>query len=297
VTALLERLQADGEGARPAPLLVHYANYGYARRGCPGWLVEGVEGWRAAGGRRLVTLFHEVYATGPPWRSSFWLTPRQRRLARRLADASDAVVTTLPVYAELLAGCGHRGSVEVLPVFSTVGEPAVVTPLAERLPRLVVFGGRGVRSRAYGGQLAALEASCRALDIEEVVDVGPSSATLPATVAGRPVTALGMLPAGEVSRHLAAARVGFLAYPPAFLPKSTIFAAYCAHGLLPVCAWSRPQRGAVAAGRHFWAPGCPAQPTDLAALAVNAKNWYNKHSLSFSSRFIADLLREPRGPG
>ena len=36
---------------------------------------------------------------------------------------------------------------------------------------------------------------------------------------------------------------GFCSYPPAFLPKSTVFAAYCAHGLLPVCAGRRPPGG------------------------------------------------------
>ena len=66
---MARQLAATGATA----VLLHYVNYGYAPRGCPAWLVRGIARWRSgATGRRLVTYFHEVYATGPPWRSSFW---------------------------------------------------------------------------------------------------------------------------------------------------------------------------------------------------------------------------------
>ena len=56
-------------------VLLHYANYAYQRRGCPARLVAGLEAWRRSGGGRLVTVFHEVYAEGPPWRSSSGSAP------------------------------------------------------------------------------------------------------------------------------------------------------------------------------------------------------------------------------
>ena len=60
-------------GAAAAAILLHYANYGYEPRGCPAWLIGGLAAWKARARCRLVTVFHEVHATGPPWRSSFWL--------------------------------------------------------------------------------------------------------------------------------------------------------------------------------------------------------------------------------
>ncbi|HSG40281.1 MAG TPA: glycosyltransferase family 1 protein, partial [Thermoanaerobaculia bacterium] len=70
------------EEARPSAVLLHYVNYGYQQRGCPVWLLHTLRRWRRGGtGRRLVTVFHEVYATGPPWRSSFWTMPLQRGIA------------------------------------------------------------------------------------------------------------------------------------------------------------------------------------------------------------------------
>ncbi len=187
--ALLEGIGEAGT------VLLHYANYGYQARGCPAWLVAGMARWRG----RLVTLFHEVHASGPPWRSSFWLRPAQRRLAAALARRSDALVTTLDLYAGLLRPWTGGREITVLPVFSTVGEPPAVPPFGERARRLVVFGGAGVRGRAYGPFLPALARAARALAAEEIWDVGPPL-PLPAAAGGVPIRPLGVLPAAEVRR-------------------------------------------------------------------------------------------------
>lgn len=287
---------ADGAGAVPArsaadllaaigedrTVLLHYANYGYQPRGCPHWLVEGLRRWHArGGGRRLATLFHEVCASGPPWRSSFWLRPVQRRLAARMVRASDALATTLESYGALLRLWAGEREIAVMPVFSTVGEPATVPPLSGRARRIVVFGGAGIRRRAYGRFLPALAATVRALAAAEICDTGPAIA-LPAAVGGVPVRALGVLPPGEVEDLLLGSTAGFLAYPPAYLPKSTIFAAYCAHGVMPVCASSqRDDRGPLVPGEHYLPPG-PALPSgeaELQAVAGRARAWYLEHSL------------------
>lgn len=267
----------ERELAGAGTLLLHYANYGYERRGCPAELVAGLEAWKGGGaGRRLVTVFHEVYASGPPWRSSFWLSPRQRRLASRLATSSDALLTTLGLYAGLLARLAPGVRVTVAPVFSTVGEPAG-DEVGTRPPVMAVFGGAGARGRAYGEALPELAAACRALAVEEILDIGPNigpDADAPALVAGLPVRRLGTLPAAEVSRQLLAARAGFLAYPPGFLAKSTIFAAYCAHGLAPVCAWKG--RGGGTAEAPLWRAAGPG----VEEVAAAARGWYRGHALA-----------------
>ena len=275
-----ESLGEDAAG----PVLLHYANYGYHRRGCPVRLVEGLIRWRRHGaGRRLVTLFHEVWASGPPWRSSFWLAPRQRRLAAALTRISTERITSLDLYARLVGPWAGGRPVCVMPVFSTIGEPAVVPPLAVRAPRLVVFGGAGVRSRTWGRELPALAVACRELGIEEILDIGPSTA-VPDRVGSVPVRSLGVLPAEEAGARLLDARAGFLSYPPPFLPKSTIFAAYCAHGVVPVCAWS--QR-AVNAGPlpPLWQSG-----TDPEVAAERARTWYGGHSLARQAEVFREMI-------
>ena len=253
---LRERLGVEsrfvtGDPTPGSTVLLHYANYGYQARGCPVSLVRALLRWKgSAAGGRLVTVFHEVYASGPPWRSSFWTSPVQRRLAAALTRASDGIVTSLELYAGLLTRLAPGVEVHVSPVFSTVGEPARVPPLRERRPAIVVFGGPGARGRAYGEGREALAAACRTWGIEEVLDIGPALSTPPQRLGTTPVRALGPLPASEVSRFLLGSFAGFLAYPPAFLPKSTIYAAYCAHGLLPVHSGEKADAGNAQAYRR-----------------------------------------------
>jgi hypothetical protein len=289
--ANLER-QLTSTGA--STVLVHYANYAYQRRGCPSWLVEGAQRWRRASpGRRLVSFFHELYATGPPWRSSFWLSPAQRRLAARMLRASDGAATSLALYGRRLARWSPGAEPLVAPVFSTVGEPAAVPPSAEREPRtMVVFGGPGGRRRAYRELRPVLATACRALAVVEVLDLGPPLGELPAEIAGVPVRALGIRPEPEVSAILLRSYAGFLAYPEAFLPKSTAFAAYCAHGLVPVVAWPQQRRADPAAPERppFWAPDVEPAPADPARLAARACAWYGGHDLTCQAAAIGALL-------
>ena len=89
--------------APPRVVLLHYVGYGYAKRGCPFWLVKGLENWkRNTNNAQLVTMFHELYAFGPPWTSSFWLSVFQRNLVERLVQLSDHCVTSNDGYAAKL---------------------------------------------------------------------------------------------------------------------------------------------------------------------------------------------------
>lgn len=269
------------------PVLLHYAGYGYQPRGCPTRLVARLRSWKRRGGGRLLTVFHEVYAGGPPWRSSFWLSPLQRRLAAEVARLSDGMVVSLEVYRRLLLRLVPEKAVEVLPVFSTVGEPAAVPPLAERRRRLVVFGGPGARARAYGQLAPCLAAACRALGIEEICDVGAGAATMPPGLA---VRRLGEMAAPGLSELLLGSFAGFSTYPPPFLGKSTAFAAYCAHGLLPVCAPTAPGE-ADPSLPPFWPAAADVAPAPaLQETADRARAWYSGHTLGRHADAYRDLL-------
>jgi hypothetical protein len=284
------------EEAEAENVLVHYANYGYHGRGCPSWLVGGVTCWRAAAPwRRLLSVFHEVYASGPPWRSSFWLSPVQRRLAARLLRSSDLAATSLRLYARRLARWRPRREVVVQAVFSNVGEPAAVPAPAERRPRtLVVFGGQGSRRRAHFEQRRALAAACRALDIAEIVDLGPALDALPEQLEGVPVQQLGQRPEEEVSAILLRSYAGFLAYPAPFLGKSGVFAAYCAHGLVPVCAWPRHWPRDREEWPPCWQPAAEPAPPDPDRLATEARAWYGGHALAHHAATLRTALGNGR---
>ncbi|MBK1987842.1 glycosyltransferase family 1 protein [Sphaerospermopsis aphanizomenoides BCCUSP55] len=277
-------------------VLLHYVGYGYARRGCPIWLVEGLEKWRkGANNRRLVTMFHEIYAFGAIWTSQFWTSPLQRNLAARLVRLSDRCITSKQGYADIIGkfSQGKHSDIPTLPVFSNVGEPESLTPLSARPRRLVIFGGTGPRSRVYQTSQLALKRTCQELEIEEIFDIGPALKFEITPLNNIPVTCLGINSASEISDILSSSLVGFFNYPLAFLTKSGIFAAYCAHKVLPVGTWDegRDLDGLVA-GKHYWLGDRYEQKMNLAdgqIVADHAYNWYEQHNLSAQARIFTNF--------
>ena len=71
-------------------VILHYVNYGYQARGVPFYLRRFARQLRGQLRGRWLTTFHEIYASGPPWKSEFWLRPFQVKIARDLIDLSDA---------------------------------------------------------------------------------------------------------------------------------------------------------------------------------------------------------------
>lgn len=289
---------ASGRGSLAAPaatadsLLLHYVGYGFAPRGAPWKLVEAICNWRGDDhGRRLVTFFHEVYAFGPPWSSSFWLSPLQRHLARRLSRASDASVTSNEPFAAVLRRWVPPESVQVLPVFSTIGEPGALPPWGDRAPRMIVFGSPGVRERAYRRVSEQLSRTVAALRVEEILDIG-APAEVPEAISGIPVRALGHRPPAEVGGLLTESRCGFVAYPPHLLGKSSVFAAYEAHGLCPIVGW--PDRGRAGAegeaSRWLAAWALAGTEPDPGTVAEKAFAHYATHSLARHAALHRRLL-------
>jgi hypothetical protein len=293
--ALLDLLPQGETDA--AITLLHYVGYGYARRGCPVWLVEGLERWRHdSKTNRLVTLFHELYAFGPIWTSAFWTSPVQRTLASRLAQLSDRLWTSKQGYAEKLHQLSQdkHSQIPATPVFSTVGEPNSPLPLAERPRRLIVFGGIGPRTRVYQRSHLALAHTCCSFSIAEIYDVGPALGFDIDWINDIPVTHLGIKTTAEISHLFSHAAIGFFDYPLEYLAKSTIFAAYCAHGMLPIAGiYKGRNRDGLEAGKHYLLADQHQESLDWLtgqAIADHAHTWYQTHCLRIQAQIFAAFL-------
>jgi hypothetical protein len=279
-------------------VLLHYGGYGYATRGCPVWLVDGLQQWRnESNGSFLITMFHELFASGPPWTSAFWLSPLQRNLAARLARLSDQYLTSRQSYAEMVCrwSLGKHKTVRSLPVFSSIGEPDSVLPLNERRRRLVIFGTPGRRVQVYRRSAEQINQICRHLCIEEILDIGRPVDIDASVVMQVPVVVCGELSGAEVSRFLSDAIAGVLDYPVGVLGKSTIFAAYCAHRLIPVIAAYGKEASAdgLVAGTHYWLSDARPENLSMAAgqvIADSAYAWYETHSLAIHAKTLAASL-------
>ena len=280
-------------------ILLHYVGYGYANRGCPYWLIKGLENWKHQNkAARLVTMFHEIYASGPIWTSSFWLSQFQRKIAENLVRISDSLVTSRQPYADTLykLSKGRHTKSPVLPVFSSIGEPDVTSSLADRNRHIVVFGGKAKRLRVYQQSLPALHYACEQLGIEKIIDIGPPVDLDVSRLTLYPLQQMGLQPLEEISKILSNSIAGFLSYNPNFLEKSTIFASYCAHRMLPVNAISIKQPiDSIMPGKHYWFIDS-TQPRSVKlpnaqSIADEAHGWYCNHNIKKQAQFFGLALR------
>lgn len=274
-------------------LLLHFSGYGYQQRGVPLWLVEQVRRLRGRFGAFGV-VFHELYASSPPWGSAFWLGAWQKRIARQLLDLSDFWLTNREESGRWLLARREAAPHRVLPVFSNVGEPASID--ADRAPHLVVFGGPGVRANVYqwgGGEVFDCARS-RGLVIH---DIGPplQDAALAQRLVLEKAVVHGKLSAQAVSQALSGARYGALSYPLDYASKSGVLAAYSAHGLCPILLWNdyRPHDGLVANLNYL--PGFAAlENVDAGTVGRQARQWYEPHCVEAHVAALRAMSSEAR---
>lgn len=276
-------------------LVLHYVGYGYARRGAPLWLPRLLSEVRRQASLPLVTIFHELYALGRPWQSSFWLSPLQRRIAGQLARASDAMVTPRAASARWLRARSARAPIHVRPVFSNVGEPAALPRWQDRAPALVLFGQAAFKQVVLADP-ARLLAVCRKLGIEALFNVG-APVTVPASIAqALRVSDRGMLPAAEVSQVLQSSRYLAFNYFPRHLGKSSIFAGAAAHGTVPIgFGVDGDAEEGLVPGTHVWGAdallGGGFEP-DGARASAALHAWYRAHDCAAHARTLAGALQE-----
>lgn len=224
-------------GSSSGPIVLHYSGYGYDPNGAPSWLADALEKRPPElHNVRVVTFFHELFATGWPWERSFWLSKSQRRVAARVALASDTLLTNRAASAAWLESTTGRpiGSVPHLPVPSNVGEPESVCPLIDRPPQAAIFGGAKRKEAFLAGRGAHRTAEiCNRFGLTRLVDIGakchPDQKTF--QTAGIELVEAGYVPKDEVSRILMQSRVGLVSYFAGYLEKSGVFAALTSHGV------------------------------------------------------------------
>ncbi|MDR3754505.1 MAG: hypothetical protein P4K78_11830 [Terracidiphilus sp.] len=283
-------------GSQPAAILVHLSGYGYSADGAPTLLAEALEKVKADGRFRVAVFFHELFATGMPWKSAFWYSQRQKRAVRRIAEACDLRVTNARNYVDWLTRetvPRTASPIQYMPVFSQVGEAQQLIPLADREPVMAVFGLGGTRQNAYR-DLSALGTMLRQLGIQEILDIGPDFEP-PGELDGIPVRRMGVLTAAEIARQFSRSSFGFLSYPRMPLAKSGVFAGYCAHGVIPVIARHFPgQVDGLEDGVHVLSPrtATGAQASALESCSIAAWRWYSGHRLHDHAAIYARWMDE-----
>jgi hypothetical protein len=281
---------------RTGAMLVHVSGYGYSRDGAPTLLADALEQVGPCAQLGTAAYFHETFASGPPWKSAFWYTRRQKRALRRIVAQCGLIVTSIEHYANWLESESRDlGGVPVerIPVFSAAGEARAPVPFIQRKAAMVVFGLAGTRELAYR-QLAATKDLIHTLGIEEILDVGPEC-QFPLALNGVPVKPMGPLPADDLPAVLSRARFGFVTHECSYIARSSVLAAYCAQGTIPVLAKSFTREvDGVTDGVQVVSPSTAeaAQKFGLEGCSRAAWNWYMAHRVHVHAERYARWMGE-----
>ena len=279
----------------PRNVVLHYVNYGYHKRGLPLQLPSTLRQLRETCGGKLLTVFHELYASSPPWQSAFWLQPIQKSIARNIARISDACVVSSDVMRDMLQQLAPGASISVHPVMSTLGEPTFSSDqFVRRDPhRWVIFGGTHLVKRSLKSFRQRIEVIPDFFSPRELFVLGGSDSHAVRDeineIRGINCYYQPAIEANVASDVLSSCSFAWIDYfhqpsvPTAVILKSGSFASHCAHGVIPVL----PHEGSVIALRGERLPGpyfVETARTNLPALADRAKisadiyEWYRRHS-------------------
>jgi hypothetical protein len=262
-------------------VILNYSGYGYQRKGVPLWLVTALEQVKQKG-VRIIIFFHELYASGPPWTSAFWLHQAQKRIFKELYRLSNACFCSNGRMAALIAAAtrdkGKKNS--CIGLFSNIPEPNKLLNWQQKQSRLIVFGHPAMRLQTYA-VLSRYSSNLLLLDIAEIVDIGISVDAQKIPKLPIPIKVLGVLTPEQISAELQQSRFGAMVYPDALLGKSGVLAAYLAHGLFVWNGFQPTQtsKDGLVAGEHYWHIEKPIPNTMIVEkIAVQGSEWYYQHN-------------------
>jgi hypothetical protein len=283
-------------GAAFDHVILHYVNYGYQARGIPFGLVPIMSHLRQTCGGRILTVFHELYASGPPWKSAFWLQPAQKRIARTLAQLSEVCVVSSEAMLRDLGSLASGVKGIVHPVLSNFGEPDLSDRqfLQRDSHRWAICGGTALIERSLKSfrkirnripeeiaprQLSVFGGNDNSTIRSLLVEYGIQTDYRPR------IDAVHAIPILSASSFLWLDYFDRQDVPMEFVLKSTAFAAACAHGVVPIF----PHRGSEISiqgdrlpGPFFINADSLELPTvnDRVTLAQRFYGWYQRHASS-----------------
>jgi len=258
---------------------------------------------------RLVTVFHEM-PRNPSLRDRvknslkrlLFKSPQNTFNLGKTMAASDQVVVVTNRYSDTLAHWSHK--VHYLPCFSNIGEPLHVPQWRERENSVIVFGSSGTRDRIYTHHFDALIECCRRFQFDTIIDIGPLTDVTSETshrgdvnLQGIEIVRKGYQSPTAISRLMQTAKAGFFdnySRLPGSLGKSGVFAAYAAHGLLPVTWRPDPsEQDGLESGTHYLAVSdaqAAVSSEALQRIATAAHQWYQTHDIENSITQYFNLL-------
>jgi hypothetical protein len=277
-------------------MLLHYVNYGYQARGVPFGLLSSLRRMRQQHSGKLLTVFHELYASGSPWSSAFWLRPLQIYLTKSVARLSDVCIASSENFARELRRLAPKSQVHLHPTPSGLEEPSLSREqIVERDPhRWVIVGGTVLAERSLRSFVRARQWIPESIVPRKLFVLGGSENPMTRLLLAdlgiesdyRPQ--IGATEASEILRMCSYTWINYFHRPDvdtAVILKSSAFAAACAHAVIPVF----PHRGTPISIEGDQLPGpfwveasCCQIPSanERSDVAAKIYGWYQQHGSS-----------------
>lgn len=291
-------------------VILHYANYGYQARGVPFQLRDFARQFRKQLSGKWLTMFHELYAFGPPWKSAFWLRPLQMKIARDIIDISDCCFVSSQVIENEIHAYNSHKPVHLRPVMSNFGEPRLGN-FGERSPaHWAICGGtklilRSLRSFAAAQQKIPKEYLPERLEIvggrqdNGIRDLIQALSRIRPGISCHHHPEVAVERASEILRDCSFAWIDYFGKGkawPGMIFKSGSFAACCAHGVVPVL--SHEETGLAVVGDAFPAECFVSRqavqfpkPEQISETRTKIYAWYHRHaSAERTAQAYAEVL-------
>jgi hypothetical protein len=306
VSGLDSALLSDAE-QKYQHVILHYVNYGYQVRGVPFQLRNFARQLRRSLRGRWITMFHELYASGPPWKSAFWLRPLQVKIARDVIDISHTCFVSGDVIENEIHAYDSRKPVHLHPVMSNFGEPQLANFGQRSLARWVICGGTALISRSLRSFAAAQQAIPKMYRPEHLDVVGGREDGDLLQDLNRMIPDLSCHYhpevtaecASEILRGCSFAWIDYFGKGKTWagmIFKSGSFAACCAHGVIPILSHIEMALAVNAdplPGPYFIARGEVKfpEPENVAGTQREIYGWYHRHASSRqTARTYAEAL-------
>ncbi|MDC3009378.1 hypothetical protein OAZ06_00210 [Synechococcus sp. AH-736-G20] len=217
--------------ASNSTILLEFTPLSYSRFGTSFPLLLRLLLWRLKR-CRVIIYFHELpFSNGRSLRSFLAVVMQRFYCGFLMFISSYSILNQFDLSRSLQFFSGRR-RLFFMPTFSNIGECESVDLPGIRPLQVVVFGSPGKRRHAHtlvaslGGYRRMFGPQVRVVDIGEYLD-------LPIELLPE-VHPLGPLPSHEVQVYLLSSRFGFFYSESNQFSKSGVFAAYAAHGVVPI---------------------------------------------------------------
>jgi hypothetical protein len=275
-------------------ILLHYSGAAYAKgkMDAPFWLQEGLQAVRRSRQVQVLVIFHDMPVA--EFQQMKWVNPIGGMVAYRIAQQADVAIA-LNVRLQAILEKWLQREVRCLPQPDYLEKPPIIPPLRDRYRRAVVLGSHSPL-RCHQQKCDDVAQTCRDLGMQEIYDIAPTLQVQVATSPQFDWVDRGKMQPSEIGWILLNAWIGFFSAKTAsHLERSETFAAYCAHGVVPIGMNGVPETvGSLKRGTHYLQIPVVTKTNEdrLQGVADRAHQWYRDRCWHRNAQFVAALIQK-----